>query len=180
MTLTAVARLSGFPSLNVIHRWCDQSDSFASGVERARREGATAMIDLAADKVGEISNDPETGKQQAYAARVFADIMLKVAAKRNPDQFGERVEYRGSVQHSHLHAHIVTDEKRAAALALLMNREALASGASLSELMDRRKPGDAPGELPTLSQPDSEGQNAQIIAGEKKMEVGGEGEIQKR
>lgn len=177
MTLTRICKGHGFPSYNVVMRWCDQSESFRDAVRRAREDGATTQIDIAADVV----EDADT-KESAYIARVRADILLKVASKRNPREFSDRVEHVGKVQHEHTHT--ITDERRASALALMLNREAIKGGASLADLLDGLKRSEQAKLIevrPTQAESAEKGRNAEPsspsgISGEG----GGGGEILNR
>ncbi len=86
VTLQKIGEMDGMPTRSVIWQWRDTYPVFQTMYDRARQASAEALENEALQTV----RDALT-KEQAYAASTRFDVIKWVAAKRNPETYGEKI-----------------------------------------------------------------------------------------
>lgn len=101
LTVLDVAAIDGMPSRATIFLWRETYPVFRTMYERARELSAETLEHEALRTI----RNAET-KEQAYAASTRFDVIKWVAAKRNPEVYGEKitqdVRFSGTVTVEHV------------------------------------------------------------------------------
>jgi len=91
-TIGDIVKMEGMPSRSVIARWESQNEDFAKGLLLARKARAEAYADQIAED-GE--DDHGSDKDDIQARKLKLDRLKWLAAKGDPDKFGDRTKVSG-------------------------------------------------------------------------------------
>lgn len=90
MTLTAIGKLPGMPSLSVIYNWRRQFPDFDEAIKLSREYAAEHLMDEIKDIIDGVEE-----KDDVFLASFKTRELMKLAEKHNPEKYGTRTKVVG-------------------------------------------------------------------------------------